>query len=603
MNYQIPSRLLVALSLVLGFAAFLFVLNVWIALAFRQPLDSVTPWLWIFPPDAWHLVNPEAFDNALKWGAATGGAVFCVCLYYASEAPPGEPHGDARWAKRHEIARAGLLDPSGVILGKLGGSRSFAPFIRSTRDKYCNTLLVAPPGGGKGVGVVIPTLLTWPGSTVVLDVKGENYDKTVARRKAIGDDVFVFSPLAEDGQTHRFNPLEAVAALEDEGRQYSELQRIAEQLLVSSGNADKSFMPGARELFVGAASAVLKQDNPRIGAVLKALAPAIPEDDAEPVSNSMSARLRVLAKQAVHEDARNSLLQFAAYDPKTLAIYLSVLKGSGLGAWANPAVDAATSANDFDLGSLRRKPQSIYIVIAPNDMKVLAPVARLFFQSTIAAMQARLPGPEDKLPFLLLLDEFKTLGEMQAVQDAAGTMRQYGGHMLIVVQGIPNLDEVYGHAGAQSLMNACQLHAYMSINDPKTKEMISRSLGTHAVETTHESTNRQFGKFGGSRTQSNQTRAQKLLSEDAVNRIGDDTILLLAKDARPIRAKKVKYYKDWRLKKLAAASARNEDPKRADNKQQEDNVQAAIPPLLLSQARGFLEIVGVAKVAISAHQA
>lgn len=272
-----------------------------------------------------------------------------------------------------------MLDPSGVILGKLGGPRGFAPFIRSTRDKYCNTLLVAPPGGGKGVGVVIPTLLTWPGSTIVLDVKGENYEKTASRRREMGDTVFVFSPFAEDGQTHRFNPLEAVAALKDKGRQYSELQRIAEHLLVPNGHADRNFMPGARELFVGAASAILKQDNPPIGAVLRALAPTLPDDESEPVSNSMGARLQVLARQAVHDEARDSLLQFAAYDPKTLAIYLSVLKGSGLGTWANPAVDAATSANDFDLGSLRRRPQSIYIVIPPNDMKVLAPVARLFF--------------------------------------------------------------------------------------------------------------------------------------------------------------------------------------------------------------------------------
>jgi len=174
MNYHVPSRLLIAFSLVLGFAAFLFVINVWVAVAFRQPLDSVTPWLWFLPPDAWYLVNPGVFDNALKWGAAAGGAVLTTCLYLAAEAPPGEPHGDARWAKRHEIAKAGLLDPSGVILGKLSGPRWFGSFIRSTRDKYCNTLLVAPPGGGKGVGVVIPTLLTWPGSAVVLDIKGEN---------------------------------------------------------------------------------------------------------------------------------------------------------------------------------------------------------------------------------------------------------------------------------------------------------------------------------------------------------------------------------------------------------------------------------------------
>jgi len=603
MNYHIPSRLLIGFSLLLGLAAFLFVLNVWVAVAFRQSLDLITPWLWFLPPDAWYLVNPGVFDNALKWGAAAGGAVLATCLYLAAEAPPGEPHGDARWAKRHEIAKAGLLDPSGVILGKLSGPRWFGSFIRSTRDKYCNTLLVAPPGGGKGVGVVIPTLLTWPGSAIVLDIKGENYEKTAARREAMEDEVFVFSPLAEDGQTHRFNPLEAVASMEDKASQYTELQRIADHLLVPTGNLDKTFLPGARELFVGVASAILNQENPRIGAVLRALAPTMPEDGSAPISNAMSARLETLAKQAVHEEARDSLLQFAAADPRSFTTYLSVLKGAGLGTWANPAVDAATSANDFDLGSLRRRPQSIFIIIAPNDMKMLAPVARLFFQSAIAAMQAGLPGPEDKLPFLLLLDEFKKLGQMEAVQEAAGTMRQYGGHMLIVVQGIPNLEEVYGRAGAQGLMNACQVHAYMSINDPETKQMISRSLGTHAAETVQESTSRQFGKLGGSRTQSSQTRAQKLVNEDEVNRMGEDTILLLAKDARPIKAKKVKYYQDWRLKKFAALSADGVSLKDAEEGHEPSKGESAVPRPLLKQARGFLVNVGIARASLVAQAA
>ena len=92
MNYHIPSRLLVGFSLVLGLVAFLFVLNVWVAVAFRQPLDSVMPWLWFLPPESWKLVNPGVFDNALKWGAAAGGAVLIGCLYIGSQAPPGEPH-------------------------------------------------------------------------------------------------------------------------------------------------------------------------------------------------------------------------------------------------------------------------------------------------------------------------------------------------------------------------------------------------------------------------------------------------------------------------------------------------------------------------------
>ena len=122
--------------------------------------------------------------------------------------------------------------------------------------------------------------------------------------------------------------------------------------------------------------------------------------------------------------------------------------------------------------------------------------------------------------------------------------------MLIVVQGAPNLEEIYGRAGRDGLMNACQLHAYMSINDPKTKAMLSRSLGNTEVETAHESVSRSFGRGGLSRTSSTQRRGSPLITEDGINRLGEETILIIPQNARPIKARKVKYYADWTLKKL-----------------------------------------------------
>ena len=103
-------------------------------------------------------------------------------------------------------------------------------------------------------------------------------------------------------------------------------------------------------------------------------------------------------------------------------------------------------------------------------------------------------------------------------------------------------------------MNACQVHAYISINDAQSKQMISRSLGTYGVEMTQESTSRSFGSFGGSRTASKQLRAMKLIEEDAINRMGEDSILLIPKDMRPIFARKVIYHKDRVLRKLARTS-------------------------------------------------
>ena len=545
-NFEKPTPILIALSAILGLAAFLLVLNLWIVIAFRQPSEMLTPWLWFAPPESWTLVNQAAFDTALNAALIAGVSLFSACIYFAATPQGVSAYGDARWARRHEITKAGLTDRAGVILGKLGGPKSFAPFIRSVRDTYSNVLLVAPPGGGKGVGVVIPTLLTYPGSAVVLDVKGENFDATAGARQKMGDTVFVLSPYDKTRRTHRFNPLVAISEIEDADERFTELRRIASYLLTSRGKADEPFIEGARDLFTATASIVVMSKTPTLGEVLRRLAP----EETEQGSGTMSSVFKRLALEAGHVSAKTTLLQYAAYDPESIATFLSVLRSAGLGGWADPAIDRATSTNDFDLTSLRSKPQTIYIITRPNDMEALAPLARLFFQTVTAALQENMPTKEDVLPVLLLLDEFKSLGRMESLLNAATTIRGYGGRMLIVVQGIPNLEEVYGLSGAQGLMNACQLHAYMSINDPKTKAMLSRSLGNAEVETAHESVSRSFGRVGLSRTLSTQRRSSPLITEDGINRLGEDAILIIPQNARPIKARKVKYFADRTLKSL-----------------------------------------------------
>ncbi len=553
-SLKLPSVPLILLSIVMGGFAGLMAMNFFLAYRIGVSFDQVTPFFWFEASDVIRRLHAPALAEALKIGGMVGIVTVIGCLIFTLRPEHRSPYGDARWATRREIVEAGLLDEAGVILGKLGSPRSRAPFLRAASDAYSNTLLVAPPGGGKGVGVVIPTLLTWPGSAIVLDVKGENLAATAGQRQRMGDSVYVFAPYDPDGKTHRFNPLEPIRRIGDADRRYSALRLLATHLLTSQGKADEPFIEGARELFTATASVALGTGEPTLGHVLRLLAPTIGTETIgnEAIDQMMAKRLRGLAEQAPHPSARTSLLQYSAYDPKTIGTFLSVLKSCGLGAWADPAIDRATSANDVDLDTLRAAPQTIYIVISPNEMDALAPVARLFFQSVTAALQSRMPTPAaDPLPVLLLLDEFKALGRMDTILNAATVLRGYGGRMLFVVQGLPNLEEVYGRAGAEGLMNACQLHAYMSVNDPRTKTMLSRSLGTREMVTAQESTSRTLGKSGLSRTRTEQRSAARLLSEDEINRIGPDTILLLPQNARPIRARKVRYFEDRALRGLA----------------------------------------------------
>ena len=550
MNRSVPMPFLMGLILICGIAVFLAVLNGWVALSFRQPLESVRPWTWLNAPAVWRAVNPEAFEEALRYALCSGGGLTVALLALALRPEPESPHGDARWATQREIRKAGLVEDLGVIIGKFGGPRAVQPFLRTKREDYSNILLVAPPGAGKGVGVVIPTLLTYPGSTIVLDVKGENFEATARRRVEMGDAVFRFSPYDEQGQTHRFNPLDQARVFKDPDRRFTELRRIASHLLVSKGRSDEPFISGVRELFSALASVALQSTTPTIGEIYRMLSPQGVGDNTGTGTPDMAATLAGLARQANYATARIVLGQFAAYDQKTLSTYLSVLKGTGLNAWGDPAVDRATSGSDFDFSSLRRNPASIYLVIGSNDMETLAPVARLFFQSAIAALQRSMPEKDDHFPVLLVLDEFRSLGRMEAISNAATTLRGYGGRMLIVVQGAPNLEEIYGRAGRDGLMNACQLHAYMSLNDPGTREMVSRSLGTREVRSTSESTSRTTGRMGFSRTRSEQTRAKRLLSEDEIGRLGNDDLLVIAQNLRPIRVRKVRYYSDRKLRKI-----------------------------------------------------
>ena len=109
-------------------------------------------------------------------------------------------HGDARFATRREIARAGLLGEHGIILGRLGNRYLVLPGQQGVE-------LEAPPRSGKGVGLVIPNLLNWPGSTIVSDIKGENFMRTAGYRAGHGQEVHLFDPLSERERSARWNPL------------------------------------------------------------------------------------------------------------------------------------------------------------------------------------------------------------------------------------------------------------------------------------------------------------------------------------------------------------------------------------------------------------
>ncbi len=188
----------IALGALVALAALAIIAAVLALIGLGQLSGDVDParvpaWFWYYRHD----------PDVRRWatvGVSVSALIGIVLLAAIALNRRRSLHGDARWASPAEQRRAGLRARSGVILGRSGGDLLIA-------EGPEHVILYAPTRTGKGVGVVIPNLLAWPGSVVVLDIKQENFAATAGYRAQAGQRVLLFDPLAPDGRTARFNPL------------------------------------------------------------------------------------------------------------------------------------------------------------------------------------------------------------------------------------------------------------------------------------------------------------------------------------------------------------------------------------------------------------
>ncbi|MBX9708905.1 MAG: type IV secretory system conjugative DNA transfer family protein, partial [Caulobacteraceae bacterium] len=226
----------------LGAAVVLGVLTVTIALIglgrFSGDIDPtrVPGWLWYYRHD------PEV-RRWLTVGLSCAGLVGGILIVAVLLRQRRPLHGAARWASAAEQSRAGLRSRCGVVLGRADGRFLIA-------DGPEHVMLYAPTRTGKGVGVVIPNLLAWPDSIVVLDIKRENYLATAGYRAEAGQTVHLFDPLAPDGRTARFNPLDHIDR-SDPIQVLDELQRMAAMLFPAHDRADPFWAEASRTGFIG----------------------------------------------------------------------------------------------------------------------------------------------------------------------------------------------------------------------------------------------------------------------------------------------------------------------------------------------------------------
>lgn len=428
----------------------------------------------------------------------------------------------------------GSLDQNGFIFGKLGSPKSDAPFVMAPPDRFPHAMMIAPTGRGKGVGFVIPNLLHFTGSGIILDVKGENFAKTsIHRQHGLKNAIWYFSPIDDERGSHRFNPLARIAALPSAERQYTALNSMADLFLIPEGESAQSFFNAGKRLFIASCLYAIEKRRPTLGYAGELMAGG----------GDKKKTYTTIAEDTQIPIVSRTFLEMADVPEKTLGAYVSVIQGSGLELWNDPAVDRVTSASDFDFSTFRAKPQSLYIVVQPEHLKTLAPLVRLLFADAIASLQRKEPGPDEPHAVMFLMDEFDQLGRQPLVLSSIKTIRSFGGRFFIISQTIPGLDDIYGETGRRSLQGGAGVQIYMTPQDDRTADVLSNALGRSTVTAVTESQSR-IRALEDSANVSRRSEERPLISANELLRFPLDEVLVLPEGQYPIRARHVRYYED-----------------------------------------------------------
>jgi type IV secretion system protein VirD4 len=496
------------------------------------------PWSlfgWWFHYDAY---APLVFDKA---GALAGASGFLACgaavggsLWRARQAVNVTTYGSARWASEKEIGKAGLLGDAGVFLGTLASQ-----YLRHDGPEH--VMAFAPTRSGKGVGLVVPTLLSWTDSAVVHDIKGENWQLTAGWRSLFSH-CLMFNPT--DARSARYNPLLEVRRGSQEVR---DVQNIADILVDPEGALERRnhWEKTSHSLLVGAILHVLYAEEEKtlarvasflsdpqrtFEATLRAMMTTdhLGEDGARRVHPVVASAARELLNKSDNE--RSGVLSTAM---------------SFLGLYRDPTVAAVTSACDWRIADLveAERPVSLYLVVPPSDISRTKPLIRLLLNQIGRRLTERLEAETPRRRLLLMLDEFPALGRLDFFETALAFMAGYGVRAFLIAQSLNQIVKAYGEHN--SILDNCHVRVAFATNDERTAKRISDALGTATEQ-------RAMRNYAGHRLApwlahvmvSRQETSRPLLTSGEAMQLPPDEELVLVSGLAPIRASKLRHYED-----------------------------------------------------------
>ncbi len=370
--------------------------------------------------------------------------------------------GRARLATLKDAADFQLRDKHGIVLGLKQGL-----LLRNDGDQH--VMVIGSPGQGKSRGFVIPTMMSFQGSQVVLDMSGELFDETSGYLKDKGYDIFLLAPGSRF--TDGYNPLDLIST--EPNQRITDLQKLTQMLLPERLRSDSSdfWEESARILLTAMLGFVLECPDTR-----KSLS------ELYRVLNSMSDERKAIIQllenyEAVLSDqTRMQLTKFAGRHEK-LGEGIAAEIVAKLNFLQNPLVEALTSITTIPIDMIRKRKLAIFIQADWNAIQIYERLISMFIQQVADKLVQMGPLPNGEHEVLMMLDEFGNGGRIDTVLTLAPLIRKNGVRFVFILQDGAQLERLYQRSGQKILMGASTIKLYMNFQNQEDATAVSLAAG------------------------------------------------------------------------------------------------------------------------------